>query len=77
MFTISIDCLMNVTPESIKPFTKAAPRKRKSDINRKRTRILTDTPEKQELMSQSDSDEAPPPLLSDEKDCSDRSTTDD
>ncbi|CAK8678003.1 unnamed protein product [Clavelina lepadiformis] len=48
----TIDCLMNVTLESIKPFTKAAPRKRKSNINRGRTRILTDTSEKQELMAQ-------------------------
>ena len=38
-----------VTPESIRSFTKAAPRKRKSYTNRGKTKVLTDTPEKMNL----------------------------
>ena len=38
-----------MTPENIRPFTKAAPRKRKSCTNRGKTRILTDTPEKNQI----------------------------
>ena len=41
--------LLNVTPENIRPFTKTAPRKRKSCTNRGKTRILTDTPEKNQI----------------------------
>ena len=47
-----IDCLTIIIPESIRPFTKTAPRKRKSNANRGKTRILTDTPEKDGLMAQ-------------------------
>ena len=47
-----IDCLTIVTPESKRPFTKTDPRKRKSNTNRGKTRILTDTSEKDELMAQ-------------------------
>ena len=47
-----IDCPTIVTSKSIRPFTKAAPRKRKSNTNRRRTRILTDTSEKDEHMAQ-------------------------
>ena len=36
----------NATPESVRPFKKASPRKRKGRIQRGKTRILTDTPEK-------------------------------
>ena len=43
--------LLNVTPENIRPFTKAAPRKRKSCTNRGKTRILTDTPEKNQIIT--------------------------
>ena len=43
--------LLNVTPENIRPFTKAAPRKRKSCRNRGKTRILTDTPEKNQIIT--------------------------
>ena len=40
---------LNVTPENIRTFTKAAPIKSKSCTNREKTRILTDTPEKIKL----------------------------
>ena len=40
-----------MTPENIRPFTKAAPRKRKSCTNRGKTRILTDTPEKNQIIT--------------------------
>ena len=43
--------LLNLTPENIRPFTKAAPRKRKSCTNRGKTRILTDTPEKNQIIT--------------------------
>ena len=43
--------LLNVTPENIRLFTKAAPRERKSFTNRGKTRILTDTPEKNQIMT--------------------------
>ena len=43
--------LLNVTPKNILPFTKAATRKRKSCTNRGKTRILTDIPEKNEIMT--------------------------
>ena len=43
--------LLNVTPENIRPFTQAAPTKRKSCINRGKTRILTDTPEKNQIIT--------------------------
>ena len=43
--------LLNVTPENIRPFTKATPRKRKSCTNRGKTRILTDTPEKNQIVT--------------------------
>ena len=36
----------NATPESVRPFKKASPRKRKGRIQHGKTRILTDTPEK-------------------------------
>ena len=42
--------LLNVTPKNIRPFTKAAPRKRKSCTNRGKIRILTDIPEKNQIM---------------------------
>ena len=87
--------LLNVTPENIRPFTKAAPRKRKSCTNRGKTRILTDTPEKNQIITnaekkkttqkickriitasiESGSEEASSLLLSEEKNCSDNSTT--
>ena len=47
-----IDCPTIVTTENIRSFRKAAPRNRKSNINRGKTRILTDTPENNELMVQ-------------------------
>ena len=43
--------LLNVTPENIRPFIKAAPRKSKSCTNRGKTRILTDTPEKNQIIT--------------------------
>ena len=84
-----------MTPENIRPFTKAAPRKRKSCTNRGKTRILTDTPEKNQIITNAEkkkttqkickliitasiepgSKEASSLLLSEEKNCSDNSTT--
>ena len=43
--------ILNVTPKNIRPFTKAAPRKRKSCTNRGKTRIVTDTPEKNQIIT--------------------------
>ena len=40
-----------MTPENIRPFTKAAPRKRKSCTNRGKTRIVADTPEKNQIIT--------------------------
>lgn len=41
---------MTVTPEHIRPFVKAPRRKRKSNAGKGRTRVLTDTPEKEEII---------------------------
>ena len=43
--------VLNVTPENIRPFTEAAARKRKNCTNRGKTRILTDTPEKNQIIT--------------------------
>ena len=43
---------LNITPETIRPFHKAAPRKKKRCTRKGKTRILTDTPKKNELMMQ-------------------------
>ena len=43
--------LLNVTSENIRPLTKAAPRKRKSCTNRGKTKILTDTPKKNQIIT--------------------------
>ena len=43
--------LLNVTPKNIQPFTKAAPRKRKGCTNKGKSRILTDTPEKNQIIT--------------------------
>ena len=40
-----------MTPKNTRPFTKAAPRKRKSCTNTGKTRILTDTPEKNQIIT--------------------------
>ena len=42
---------LNVTSKNIQPFTKTVPRKRKSCTNRGKTKILTDTPEKNPIMT--------------------------
>ena len=52
--------ILNVTPENIRPFTKAAPRKRKSCTNRGKTRILTDTPEKNQIITKAEKKEYHP-----------------
>ena len=43
----------NVTPESIRPFRKSPPKKRRAGIKKGKTRTLTDTPEKIQIAAQS------------------------
>ena len=52
-----------ITPEHIRPFKKAPPRKRK--INRRigSTRILTDTPEKEKIRSAKRAKRLPSPEI--------------
>ena len=52
--------LLNLTPENIRPFTKPAPRKRKSCTNRGKTRILTDTTEKNQIITNAEKKRKPP-----------------
>ncbi|CAG5048248.1 unnamed protein product [Parnassius apollo] len=48
--TIDTDKNILMSPEAIRPFPKAPPRKNNTTRNRKgKTRVLTDTPEKEEL----------------------------
>ena len=54
---------LNVTPENVRPFTKAAPRKRQSCTNRGKTRILTDTPKKNQIMTNAEKKEDHPKNL--------------
>ena len=50
--TSYVNISVNVTPESIRLFRKAPPRKRRSGIKKGKTRILTDNPEKMQIAAQ-------------------------
>ena len=47
--TSDVNISVDVTPEFIRPFRKASPRKREAVIKKSKTRILTDAPEKSRL----------------------------
>ena len=50
--TSNVNISVNIIPESIRPFKKASPRKRRAGIKKGKTRILTDTPEKIQIAAQ-------------------------